>query len=144
MAGGDQLSCREVLAVYLAWVRFDLVTARFARPWMWREPSMAPLYATGTEFSWPEKAWEQGTATAVNKAFYDIPTFARAIRDVVGSAGYESLGEEVKRERLFGRHADSPTSGIGRYCSLNLRRLTSYGTLEFRRFQGTLVFSHSA
>ena len=54
------MSCLEVLAVYFAWVRYDLVTAHFARPWMWREPSMAPLYATGSEFSWRETAWAQG------------------------------------------------------------------------------------
>jgi len=33
---------REILAVWLAWVRYDLVTARFARPWMWRESSQPP------------------------------------------------------------------------------------------------------
>ena len=55
-AGGE---VAELLAVYFAWVKFDLVTARFARPWMWREPSVAPLYATGSEFQWHEKAREQ-------------------------------------------------------------------------------------
>ena len=57
VAGGDALSVPELLSVYFAWVQFDLVTARFARPWMWREPSMAPMYATGSEFAWHEKAW---------------------------------------------------------------------------------------
>ena len=32
----------------------------------------------------------------------------------------------------------TPASRIGRYCGLNLRRLTEYGTLEFRRFHAVL------
>ena len=137
-AGGDRLSYREIISVYFAWVRFDLVTARFARPWMWREPSMAPLYATGTEFAWRETAWEQGKCVAAEKATYDIPTFLQAVRGVCQAEGFAALSEDAKLEKLFGRHAESPATRIGRYCSLNLRRLTSYGTLEFRRFHGTL------
>lgn len=48
------------------------------------------------------------------------------------------MPEADKLERLFGRAAGTPASRIGRYCSLNLRRLTSYGTFEVRRFHGTL------
>ena len=137
LAGGEQLTCEELLAVYFAWVRFDFVTTRFARPWMWREPSMAPLYATGSEFVWREKAWEQGSTAAAleNRGLYDIPTFARAVRKVRESDGFGALSEAEKIEALFGRDSSSPSAGIGRYCSLNLRRLTTYGTLEFRRFQ---------
>ena len=40
------------------WVRFDLVTQTFARPWMWAEPSCAPLYATGAEMGTLERSWE--------------------------------------------------------------------------------------
>jgi len=137
-AGGDTLSHLEVLNVYLAWTRFDGVTARFARPWMWREPSMAPMYATGAEFAWHEKAWEQGSSAAPDPATYDIPTFVRAVHAVGRSDGFSALDEPAKRERLFGRAAGTPATAIGRHCSLNLRRLTTYGTLEFRRFHGTL------
>ena len=138
VAGGDPLSCMEILNVFFAWVRFDGVTSRFARPWMWREPSMAPLYATGAEFAWRETAWQQGSrpSPGTNMATYDVPTFVRAVRECCASEGFESLSEESKLSMLFG--AMSPASGLGRYCSLNLRRLTSYGTLEFRRFHGTL------
>ena len=137
-AGGSRLSWKEILAVYFAWVRYDLVTTRFARPWMWREPSMAPLYATGTEFAWRETAWQQGTCTAACRATYDVPIFVKALRTVCHSENFEHLSEDEKLEILFGRDPSSPSGGIGRYCSLNLRRLTTYGTLEFRRFQGTL------
>ncbi|KAL1510902.1 hypothetical protein AB1Y20_005733 [Prymnesium parvum] len=143
-APGSILSCREVLGVFFAWVRFDLVTARFARPWMWREPSMAPLYATGAEFSWQEAAWQQGQRVAAHNspnagpATYDVPLFVRGVRQVERAADFATLTEEEKCTRIFGRAAETPASRIGRYCSLNLRRLCSYGTLEFRRFHGTL------
>ena len=52
--------------------------------------------------------------------------------------GFDALPDGAKLERLFGRAAGTPASRIGRYCSLNLRRLTSYGTFEIRRFHGTL------
>jgi len=42
-ARGELLSPREILHVVLSWIRFDLATARLTRPWMWREPSCAPL-----------------------------------------------------------------------------------------------------
>lgn len=137
-AGGDALSCDAILSVFLAWVEFDLVVARFARPWMWREPSMAPLYATGSEFSWHESAWDQGAVTAANASTYDVPDFVRAVRELYATPGFEGLPDDQKREALFGRDATTPASRIGRYCSLNLRRLTSYGTLEFRRFHASL------
>jgi hypothetical protein len=138
LAGGDALSCAEILDVYFSWIRFDLVLARFARPWMWREPSMAPLYATGSEFAWQELAWTQGSVEAADRKTYDVPLFVRAVRAIYAEHGFQELAEDEKLERLFGRDARSPASGIGRYCSLNLRRLTSYGTLEFRRMNGTL------
>ena len=50
------------------WVRFDFVTMRFARSWCWRERWAAPLYATGAEFLFQEKAWEQGTNSSMNNA----------------------------------------------------------------------------
>jgi hypothetical protein len=113
-AGGDTLSHLEVLNVYLAWTRFDGVTARFARPWMWREPSMAPMYATGAEFAWHEKAWEQGSSAAPDPATYDIPTFVRAVHAVGRSDGFSALDEPAKRERLFGRAVGTPATAIGR------------------------------
>lgn len=57
-ARGDLLSPRQILEVLFAWVRFELLTVRFARPWMWREPSCLPLFATGPEFT-REKAQAQ-------------------------------------------------------------------------------------
>ena len=139
-AGGDVLTVAELLAVYFAWVKFDLVTARFARPWMWREPSVAPLYATGSEFQWHEKAWEQGHAPggSASGASYDVPEFLRAVRTLHREEGFAALPDAARLEKLFGRAPSTPASRIGRYCSLNLRKLTTYGTLEFRRFHGHL------
>lgn len=139
VAGGDTLRVDELLNVYFAWVAYDLVTAKFARPWMWREPSMAPLYATGAEFAWHEKAWEQGhAATAAGKTTYDVPEFLRAVLALHSDAAFRAKTDAAKLEALFGRAPDTPASRVGRYCSLNLRKLTTYGTLEFRRFHGTL------
>lgn len=62
-AAGAPLSVRELLGVVLSWARFDLVTARLARPWMWREPSCCPLYASGPELysgNGQDAAWNQG------------------------------------------------------------------------------------
>ena len=137
-AGGDRLSCREILHVFLCWVRYDLVTAKFARPWMWREPSMAPLYATGSEFSWREAAWEQGSAASADPHPYDVPLFLRAVRGVLHAPGFDSLSDDAQVEALFGRGRESPATRIGRYTALNLRRLTTYGTLEVRRFHACL------
>ena len=140
VAGGDMLSVPEILNVYFAWVAYDLVTARFARPWVWREPSAAPLYATGAEFAWHEKAWEQGHATMADRgaSTYDVPEFLRAVHALCRDEGFAALSDAEQLEALFGRTPDAPASRIGRYCSLNLRKLTTYGTLEFRRFHGTL------
>ena len=49
-------------------------------------------------------------------------------------ADFLASPDASKLERLFGRAPETPASRIGRYCSLNLRRLTTYGTLEVRRF----------
>ena len=140
VAGGDVLRVDEILSVYFAWVAYDLVTAKFARPWMWREPSMAPLYATGAEFAWHEKAWQQGHATMADRgaSLYDVPEFLRAVLALHGDAGFRAQPDAAKLEALFGRAPGTPASRVGRYCSLNLRKLTTYGTLEFRRFHGTL------
>ena len=137
-ARGALLSCDEILAVTLSWVRFDGVTTRLTRPWMWREPSMAPLYASGSELSWHEKAWEQGDAPRPSSATtYDVPAFVAAVAAIRGAPGWRDLSEEQRVESLFGRDGSTPASRIGRYCSLNLRRLTTYGTLEVRRFHGS-------
>ena len=59
-ARGNLLSPRQILDVFCSWVRFELVSVRFARACMWREPSCLPLFATGPEFT-REKAKAQAT-----------------------------------------------------------------------------------
>ena len=73
-----------------------------------------------------------------HKRRYDVPLFVRAVLAATAADGFGDLDERAQLEALFGRRPGSAARGIGRYCSLNLRRLTSYGTLEFRRFHATL------
>ena len=146
-AGGAVLGAIDILGVFFAWVRFDLVTARLARPWMWREPSSAPLYATGSEFAFLEDGLQQGAAPYPSKAsIYDIPSFVKGCRSVVNAADFAELSASEQLERLFGgppkgtegSEGTTPGALLGRHGSMNLRRVTSYGTLEIRRFHGTL------
>ena len=144
-AGGTPLDAIQILNVFFAWVRFDPVTRTMTRPWMWREPSSAPLYATGPEFTWNDHGFAQGHGVGVgSSADYDVPMFLRGVRAVLKEkSDFFALPLPEQLERLFGGHpkgsaSSSPGSMLGRHGSLNLRRLTSFGTLEFRRFHGTL------
>ncbi len=136
-AAGPTLAVDQILHVWLSWVRFDLVTARFARPWMWREPTAGPLYATGAEFAFNARAWAQDGEGSAASPGYDVPSFVAAVRAVRGADDFGNLPLSAQLERLFGG-ASSPASGLGRSCSLNLCRLVSYGTLEFRRHHADL------
>jgi hypothetical protein len=172
-AGGTLLSAMELLGVLFAWVRFDQVTLRFARSWMWSEPSCAPLLATGAEMGSLEDPWVYardagmpssdhsaaegpGPASAVAsdapaaapemnpemisnaemRARYDVPSFIRAVWAVVHADGFEELSEQHKIGRLFG--LSSPAEALTRQCSINLMAIRKHGTLEFRRFHGSL------
>ena len=143
IARGDPLSAREVLNVWLAWTVFDSVlAAAFARPWMWREPSCAPLYASGAEMSAAAAAaWSLPSSSpeAPGPAYdaFDVPAFLAGVHEALRRPEYAALPDELSRRRWLFDPDDSPASGLTRYCSLNLHRVTSYGTLEFRRFHGT-------
>ena len=131
-----------------AQVRFDLALARLARPWMWREPSSAPLYASGAEFTWAEGGFEQGQSPCPEtRRNYDVPAFFEGCRRVVlasSAEGFRALPQAEQLEQLFGgapkgcTPGDSPGGQLGRHGSMNLRRVTSYGTVEIRRFHGCL------
>ena len=140
MAAGPTLTALEVVAVWMAWVRFDSVTRRFARPWFWRNKFCAPLHATGAEFLYIDLAWEQGSSTleGTGQAPGDVPRFIAAVSAVLRSPGFDELPEARRVELLFGYDDASPTRALGRYCSLSLLRLCSFGTLEFRRFHSSL------
>ena len=141
-AEGELLSARELLRVVLAWVRFDLVTSRFARAWMWREPSCAPLFATGAEFTRSEAVEhadddESRTGEQTPGAEeWDVPAFFVRVHALLHSADFRALSDHEQVRRLFGE--DSPGRRLGRYCSLNVQSLMKYGTLEMRRFHSTL------
>lgn len=78
----DFASTRALLAVVVNWIRFDGVVRTFCKPWMWRDRSLAPMFATGPEFVWPEVAWTQGTNVfprdkATDIKTYNVPAFFR-------------------------------------------------------------------
>ena len=177
-SGGLALSAGELLDVVIAWIRFDLVTQTYARPWLWCEPSATPLYATGAEMGMlVDVTWEEITeadmladlsrrpppshkAAAVYRAraanegvgdaarayrtcenteprkLYHVPAFVSAAYAIVHGEGFDELDDSEQIQRLFG--PQSPGGQLGRYCSLNLGALIKYGTLEVRRFHGTL------
>ena len=114
---------------------------------MWREPSSSPLYATGSEFAFLETGLSQGAAPSPSKASIgDIPSFVQGCRTVVNADGFAELSQSEQLERLFGgppkgtegSEGTTPGALLGRHGSMNLRRVTSYGTVEIRRFHGTL------
>jgi len=193
-AGGALLTAEEILDVFFHWVRFDQVTQPFARPWMWREPSCAPLLATGAEMGSLEDPWgeSQGARSArlanilseggavsrtvsraevvdasaevappsaclaadegdaapaaaivgepsadqQTRSRYDVPAFVRATWALLHADGFEELTEQQKIGRLFG--LGSPAEALTRECSINLMAIRKHGTLEFRRFHGSL------
>ena len=166
-AAGERLSACELLRVVVSWVRFDLVTARFARAWMWREPSCAPMLATGPAFERRAagEAEAEAEATAAREVEadgdgdgdgdgggdgdgdgdgdapaaweWDVPEFFVRAHALLHSAEFAALGEAEQVQRIFGGEG-SAAAGLGRYCSLNLQAVRKYGTLEMRRFHGTL------
>ena len=132
-AHGTLLSPRELVRVVLNWVKYDLVTSRFTRAWMWREPSCQPLYALG-----PELTRRQGDREPSERASceWDFPRWLDAARQLLSSTEFAALGEDEQFARMLGPR--SAASELGRYCSLNLQSVRRYGTLEIRRFHGTL------
>mmetsp|Transcript_43126 Transcript_43126/g.138682 ORF Transcript_43126/g.138682 Transcript_43126/m.138682 type:complete len:614 (+) Transcript_43126:98-1939(+) len=164
-ARGKVLSALEIVHVVLAWVRFDLVTSRFARAWYWREPSCAPLFASGVEF-WPQQrpaqsshidGWAMSAQCGVGESVlvdqaneggagqWQVPEFVASVHSMLRSEAFIALDDEDQVRALFGE--GSPAASLGRYCSLNLKSVMKYGTLEVRRFHTTLdgdVLAHWA
>ena len=139
-AAGRCLSAREVLAVWIAWVRYEMVTAQLARPWMRRSPSCVPLFATGPEIAAGPShaagtAWEEPQSKVAGA---DVPAFLDRAQRLLRREGFEALPVQEQLRHLFARNQDSAASALGRYCSLNLMPICQYGTIEIRRFHGTL------
>ena len=73
----------------------------------------------------------------------DIVAFLTRVHLLWHSEAFAALSEESKLARLFEPElrpggVDTPNHHLGRQCSLNLHRVCSYGTIEFRRFHSTL------
>ena len=144
LAAGTLLSPRQILAVWLSWVKYDLITARLAKPWRWR--TCSSLFATGPE---PEEgmpsslplpsslldgdAWQREEAEALRDSF-DVPAFVAHARETLGAVGFDELTEHEQLERLF---ESEGAKVLGRTASLNLQSLSEHGTLEFRRFHSS-------
>jgi hypothetical protein len=150
-AGGTRLSARQIYAIVLWWVRFDAVTCRFARPWCWREHYCAPMHATGAERA--EAAWDHtrgadaitasagsghgANGAAAKRVHHSVPALVRALHHALSSEGFVQLSDEEQVERLVAA-SGVDRANVGRYLSLNIYALRKHGTLEFRRFHGTL------
>merc|ERR1719313_2815029 len=66
---------------------------------------------------------------------WDVPTFVARVHTMLASDAFNALPEEDQIRELFGD--GSPVASLGRYCSLNLKSVMKYGTLEVRRFHST-------
>ncbi|KAG8462358.1 hypothetical protein KFE25_012178 [Diacronema lutheri] len=129
-AAGRLLSAREILSVWIAWVRFEHVTARLGRSWCWADRWAAPLYATGSEFTFSERPLARGTAAHLERgAANDARAFFTHAHARAAELGTLVGADEAARvAHLFGDGCE-----LGKYCSLNLLPLRTYGTVEFRR-----------
>jgi hypothetical protein len=133
-APGRSLDYREILAVWQAWVAYEFVTVKFARSWQWRDRWAAPLYATGAEFVFQQKPWEQGRVLHTAQLFSnDVPAFVRHCHAMVRSERFTNCrGEEERLALLF-----DPRRTPGKHVSLNVNHVTTLGTVEFRRMHST-------
>jgi hypothetical protein len=136
----DLQSTRSLLAIVFNWIRFDGVIRKFARPWMWRDRSLSPMFAAGPEFMWHEVAWKQGSTVLDEKGDVklercNIPAFFRHAFETY-SLGVDADGQTP----LFGQVFDDEVlrSTLYRWCSLNLLSLKKFGTVEIRRMDATL------
>jgi hypothetical protein len=161
-SGGSILDAMQLCEVVFGWIRFDLITQGFARPWLWCEPSCVPLYATGAEMgTLSHLTWQEVTEAEVSadisdpadrtgdveagsgcappskrRKLGDVPALVHAMHAIVHADGFDALSEAEKVDELFG--IGGPGADLGRACSLNLTAISKYGTLEVRRFHSTL------
>jgi len=133
-AAGRILTHREILSVWQAWVVYDLAISRLSRSWRWRDKWAAPLYATGAEYSFEQKPWQQGEVLRVrNLRRNDVPAFVQHCHGAVRSERFDGTRDpRGALEALF-----SPDLTPGKHVSLNLNPVTTYGTVEFRRMQSS-------
>jgi hypothetical protein len=77
----------------------------------WREPSSAPMYATGAEFSWTDGGFEQGSKPSpLSPHDYDVPRFLAAIRAVL-AAPAASAGPAAATASTDGAAMDAAAAG---------------------------------
>ena len=141
---GRLLSAKEILAVFLAWVRFEPVTRRWTKPWKWRDRSAAPLWPSGPEFLFDEAVWAQGSHCSDRDSGglrYNLPELFWAAHEVMRASAESGEDEAASNARVMKEvllNTELLGRTLGRHCSLNLQALKTHGTLEFRRMDGSL------
>mmetsp|Transcript_10712 Transcript_10712/g.30421 ORF Transcript_10712/g.30421 Transcript_10712/m.30421 type:complete len:902 (-) Transcript_10712:501-3206(-) len=131
---GSLLSHRAVLAVWQAWVVYNLVTTQMSRSWRWRDRFAAPLFATGAEYSFEQKPWEQGLVLGCPRPLAgDVPAFVRRCHALVRSERFAACTDEAERLAMVFAKGEGP----GKMVSLNLDCVTTFGTIEFRQMAAT-------
>jgi len=142
-AGGAALTARQILSVFLAWVRFEPLSRRLCKPWKWRDRSAASLFPTGPEHHFDETVWAQGSLVSDQRVpcRYDLPAFFRAAHAVLSEAALQGLTEAETDNVLMQRvllDQGLLNRTLSRQCSLNLVSIAVHGTVEFRRMDATL------
>lgn len=149
-----------LLAVVANWIRFDGVIRQFAQPWMWRERSLAPMFAAGPEFLWREVAWKQNTSAvtfseATAEKGYNVPAFFKHAFETLHAgtqtspaAAPAAPGTEANAPGDAAKPCTSVFDNVFSYDAvhrtlfrnnaLNLLALGKFGTVEFRRMHATL------
>jgi len=99
-SGGSLLNAGELLDVVLAWIRFDLVTQTYARPWLWCEPSATPLYATGPEMgTLVNLTWEEITEADILADLSRRPPAHRAAAEYRALVANEGIADAAQHWR---------------------------------------------
>ena len=138
----DVLATQSLLSVVLNYIRFDGIIRTFSKPWMWRDRSLAPMFASGPEFSWQENAWSLGKTiidhdNKCEKDLYNVPGLFNHLFVAYNSA---LQGDAAAAGNMFDTVFDPEQlrKSVFRWNGLNLFSLRKYGTIEFRRMHATL------
>ena len=125
MHGAAPLSVRQLMCVFMTWVEMEFTVSSMTRSWVRRDKWAAPLYATGPEFAFTDKPWEQGLRPLTRgAAALDVPGFLRRAH-----AAWHAGDRDVAS--IF---RETP----GRLASLNVEAILKTGTVEFRCHHATL------
>ena len=137
----DRTATRSLLSVILNYIRFDGIIRTFSKPWMWRDRSLAPMFASGPEFSWQENAWTLGKTiidhdNKCEKDLYNVPGLFNHLFHAYNTALEDAADASSMFDSVF--DPEKLRNSVFRWNGLNLFSLRKYGTIEFRRMHATL------